>query len=72
VKSFAKCLAHDGTLKGCVPLVPKVHTLLSCAETCLKFSLYSVLNENSNMMISKLRGVSHTQSCDPPRGLEII
>jgi hypothetical protein len=52
--------------------VPKVHTLLSCAETCLKFSLYSVLNENFNMMISKLRGVSHTQSCDPPRGLEII
>jgi hypothetical protein len=31
VKSFAKCLAHDGTLKGCVPLMPKVHALLSCA-----------------------------------------
>jgi hypothetical protein len=29
VKPFAKCLAHDGTLERCVPLVPKVHTLLS-------------------------------------------
>jgi hypothetical protein len=31
VKSFAKYLAHDGTLKRCVPLVPKVHPNLSCA-----------------------------------------
>jgi hypothetical protein len=31
VKSFAKYLAHDGTLERCVPLVPKVHALLSCA-----------------------------------------
>jgi hypothetical protein len=31
VKSFAKGLAHDRTLKGCVPLVPKVHALLSDA-----------------------------------------
>jgi hypothetical protein len=31
VKSFAKCLAHDGTLERCVPLVPQRHTLLSCA-----------------------------------------
>jgi hypothetical protein len=31
VKSFAKCLAHDGTLKRCVPLVPQRHTLLSHA-----------------------------------------
>jgi hypothetical protein len=31
VKSFDKCLAHDGTLKRCVSFVPKVHTLLSCA-----------------------------------------
>jgi hypothetical protein len=23
-------------------------------------------------VVSKLRGVYHTQSCDPPRGLEII
>jgi hypothetical protein len=29
VQSFAKCLAHDGTLKRCVPLVPQSHTLLS-------------------------------------------
>jgi hypothetical protein len=31
VKSFTKYLAHDGTLNRCVPLVPKVHGLLSCA-----------------------------------------
>jgi hypothetical protein len=31
VKSFAKCLAHDGILKRCVPLVPNVHSLLSYA-----------------------------------------
>jgi hypothetical protein len=31
-----------------------------------------VFNENSNMMISKLRGVYRIQSCDPLRGLEII
>jgi hypothetical protein len=72
VKSFAQYLAHDGTLKRCVHLVPKVHNLLSCAQTCLTFSLYFVLHENSNMMISKLWGGFRTQSCDPPRGLEII
>jgi hypothetical protein len=27
---------------------------------------------NFNMVISKLWGVCRTQSCDPPRGLEII
>jgi hypothetical protein len=31
VKSFVKCLAHDGTLERCVPLVPQRHTLLSRA-----------------------------------------
>jgi hypothetical protein len=31
LKSFAKCLAHDEILKRCVPLVPKVHTLLAYA-----------------------------------------
>jgi hypothetical protein len=31
VKSFVKCLAHDGTLKVCVLLVPKVHAIVSCA-----------------------------------------
>ena len=45
MKSFAKCLAHDGTLERCVPLVPQRHTLLSRAITCLKFSLYAVLND---------------------------
>jgi hypothetical protein len=28
---LCKCLAHDGTLERCVPLVRKVHTLLSRA-----------------------------------------
>jgi hypothetical protein len=41
-------------------------------KTCLKFSLYSALHENSNMMISNLRGLCCTQSCNPPYGLEII
>jgi hypothetical protein len=27
---------------------------------------------DSNIVISKLRGVYRTQSCDPPRGLEVI
>jgi hypothetical protein len=31
-----------------------------------------VLNENSNTVISKLWGICHTQSCDPPRGLVVI
>jgi hypothetical protein len=43
-----------------------------CTLFCLKFSLYYVPNENFNMVISKLRDVCHTQSCDPPRGLEVI
>jgi hypothetical protein len=41
-------------------------------KTCLKFNLYYVLHENSNMIILKLWGVCRTQSCDHPRGLEII
>jgi hypothetical protein len=28
---FARCLAHDGTLKRCIPLVLNVHAHLSCA-----------------------------------------
>jgi hypothetical protein len=31
-----------------------------------------MLNENSNMMILKLRDVCHNQSCDPTRDLEVI
>jgi hypothetical protein len=27
VKFFVKCLAHDETLKRCVPLVPQKHNL---------------------------------------------
>jgi hypothetical protein len=27
---------------------------------------------DSNIVISKLRGLYRTQSCDPPRGLEVI
>jgi hypothetical protein len=46
VKSFAKCLAHDGTLERYVPLVPQRHTLLSrVLNLPKKFSLYSVLND---------------------------
>jgi hypothetical protein len=47
--------------------------MLNCLvlKTCLKFNSYSMLNGNSNMKISKLWGVCHTQSCDPPRGIEI-
>jgi hypothetical protein len=41
-------------------------------KTCLKFSLYYVLNENSNMMILKFWSVCRSQSCDLSRGLEII
>jgi hypothetical protein len=41
-------------------------------KTCLKLSLFFVLNENSNMMISKHWGVCRTQLCDPLRGREII
>jgi hypothetical protein len=40
--------------------------------TCLKFTLYLVLNEDFNIVISKLQGVCHTQSCDPLRSLEVI
>jgi hypothetical protein len=31
-----------------------------------------MLNGNSNMKISKLWGVCHTQSCDPPHGIEVM
>jgi hypothetical protein len=72
VKSFAKCLAHDGTLEMCVPLVPQRHNLLSHDLNLHKFSLYSMFNENSNTMTSKLRDVCRTQWYDPPCGLEVI
>jgi hypothetical protein len=44
VKSFAKCLAHDGTLERSVPLVPQRHTLLSRALN-LSTILFVVLND---------------------------
>jgi hypothetical protein len=44
VKSFAKCLAHDGTLERCVPLVPQRHTLLSRALNLPKIQ-FVVLND---------------------------
>ena len=44
VKSFAKCLAHDGTLERCVPLVPQRHTLLSRALNLPKIQ-FMVLND---------------------------
>jgi hypothetical protein len=44
VKSFAKYLAHDGTLEMCVPLVSQRHTLLSCALNLPKIQ-FVVLND---------------------------
>jgi hypothetical protein len=43
VKFFAKCLAHDGTLERCVPLVPQRRTLLSRALNLPKIQ-FVVLN----------------------------
>jgi hypothetical protein len=45
VKPFAKCLAHDGTLERCVPLVPQRYSLLSRVLNLPKFNLYFVLND---------------------------
>jgi hypothetical protein len=61
-----------GLWRGVCLLCQKCTLICLVLKTCLKFSLYSMLNENSNMMISKLWGVYSTQSCDPPCGLEII
>jgi hypothetical protein len=47
------------------------HSFVLCLNLP-RFQLYSVLNENSNMMISKLWGVCRTQSYDPSCGLEVI
>jgi hypothetical protein len=44
VKSFAKCLAHDGTLQRCVPIVPQRHTLLSRALNLPKIQ-FVLLND---------------------------
>jgi hypothetical protein len=44
VKFFAKCLAHDGTLERCVPLVSQRHTLLSRALN-LPIIQFVVLND---------------------------
>jgi hypothetical protein len=44
VKSFAKYLAHDGTLERCVPLVSQMHTLLSHALNLPKIQ-FVVLND---------------------------
>jgi hypothetical protein len=45
VKSFAKCLAHDGTLERCVPLVPQRHTPLSHALNLSKIQFAFVLHD---------------------------
>jgi hypothetical protein len=60
-----------GLWRGVCHLCQKCTLFCLLLKTCLKFNLYYVLNENSNMMISKLRGVCRTQSCDPPHSLEI-
>jgi hypothetical protein len=44
VKSFHKCLAHDGALERCVPLVLQRHTLLSHALYLPKIQ-FVVLND---------------------------
>jgi hypothetical protein len=56
----------------CVPLVPQRHAHLSCALNLSKIQFVSCLNENSNIVISKLRDVCRTQSYDPLRGLDVI
>jgi hypothetical protein len=61
-----------GLWRGVCHLCQKCTLFCLLLKTCLKFNLYYVLNENSNMMISKLRGVCRNQSCDPLRGLEVI
>jgi hypothetical protein len=73
LKSVAKCLAHDGTFERCVPFVLQRHSLLSRVLNLLKnLVCIMCLMIDSTIVISKLRGVCHTQSCDPPRGLEVI
>jgi hypothetical protein len=71
VKSFAKYLAHDDTLERCVSLVPKRHTLLSRALNLPKIQ-FVVLNDRFQYSDLEAPGVCRTQSCDPPRGLEVI
>jgi hypothetical protein len=41
VKSFTKCLAHDGILERCVPLVPQRYTHLSYALNLPKIQFVS-------------------------------
>jgi hypothetical protein len=85
VKYFVKCLAHDGTLERCVPLVPKVHAQSCLVLKLLKFSLYLILNEKfqyghkddlrkNNIQCGDLKapGCLPYQSCNPPHSLEII
>jgi hypothetical protein len=92
-----------GLWRGVCLLCQNCTLICLVLKTCIKFSLYLVLNVNfqnsdleapgclpypvvrpstwsrdhlrkiiSNTVISKLQGVCHTQSCDPPCGLEII
>jgi hypothetical protein len=61
-----------GLWMGVCLLCQKCTPICLVLKTCLKFSLYSKLNENSNMMISKRQGVCHTQSCNPSHGSEVI
>jgi hypothetical protein len=64
--------SDDATLKRCVPLVLQRHALLSRALIMTKIQFLFYLMIDSNIVISKLQDVCHTQSCDPPHGLEII
>jgi hypothetical protein len=55
-----------------VSLMPQRHAYLSCALNLTKIQFVFLLNKNFNMMILKFRGVSHTQSCDPLCGIDVI
>jgi hypothetical protein len=72
-----------GLSRGVCLLCQKCTLICLVRKTCLKFSLYLVLNEKfqyghkddlrnslSNTAILKFGAVYHNQSCDPPRGLE--
>jgi hypothetical protein len=55
VKSFAKCLAHDGTLERCVPLMSQRHTLLSHALNLSKIQF--VFRANDRFQYSDLKAL---------------
>jgi hypothetical protein len=61
-----------GLKRGVCLLCQKCTLFYLVLKLVQKFSLYSVLNKNSNITISKLWGFYHTQLCDLLRGIEVI